>query len=37
MKDEEPLSSKEILQVALPVLDGSDFDHCGTEFTKDLR
>lgn len=37
MKDEEPLSSKEILQVALPVLDGSDFKHCGTEFTKDLR
>lgn len=37
MKEEEPLSSKEILQVALPVLDGSDFEHCGTEFTKDLR
>lgn len=37
MKDEEPLSSKEILQVALPVLDGSGFEHCGTEFTKDLR
>lgn len=37
MKDEEPLSSKEIRQMALHVLDGSDFEHCGTEFNKDLR
>lgn len=37
MKDEEPLSSKEIRQMALHVLDGSDFEHCGTEFKKDLR
>lgn len=37
MKDEEPLSSKEIRQMALHVLDGSDFEHCGKEFKKDLR
>ena len=37
MKDEEPLSSKDILQMVLPILDGSEFEHCSTEFTKGLR
>lgn len=37
MKEEEPLSSEEILQVALPSIDGSDFHDCGTEFKKELR
>jgi len=37
MKEEDPLTPEEILQDALPAIDGPEFEHCGTEFKKDLR
>lgn len=36
MKDEVPLTPEEIIEEALPALDGPDFQHCGAEFKKDL-
>ena len=37
MKEEDPLTPEEILKDALPAIDGPEFEHCGTEFKKDLR
>ena len=37
MKEEDPLTPEEILKDALPVIDGPEFENCGTEFKKDLR
>ena len=37
MKDEQTLTSEEILKQALPTIDGSDFQDCGTEFKKELK
>ena len=37
MKDEEPLTSLEILKEALQAIDGPDFYDCGSEFKKDLK
>ena len=37
MKEEETLTTEEIMEEALSAIDGPEFQGCGREFRKDLK